>query len=170
MLTLRQLGIASALVATAAASPSLPADAATTQVSGLFTLDTSSTCAEPPGGFNDDFTFVVTGDLGGCWYTDVVRSRDFGPPTGLYLETGRDLFVGQVRGGPEGTFLTTYSFESRWDPSYTAGGTEIWGRCQHLITRSTGTGGLHDVTGIIARTDIASDGSIGRYRGSIHQE
>ena len=65
------------------------------------------------------------------------------------------MFVGTVRGGPEGTFSTTYRWESQWDPDYTTGGTEIWGRCQHLIVRGSGTGGLHDVTGHLVRTDIA---------------
>ena len=69
----------------------------------------------------------MSGDLEGCWYTDIGRGRDFGPPSGLYLEVGREVFVGTVRDGPEGTFSTTYTWESRWDPAYTTGGTETWG-------------------------------------------
>ncbi len=55
------------------------------------------------------------------------------------------------------------------DPDFTSGGTEIWGRCHHLIVPGSGTGGLQDVTGQLVRTDISTDASIGRYRGFIRQ-
>ncbi len=79
------------------------------------------------------------------------------------------MFIGSVRGGREGTFSTTYTFESRWDPSYTAHGTEIWGRCQHLIVRGSGTDALRGVSGYVLRTDTAPDGTEGRYRGVVRQ-
>ena len=109
-------------------------------------FDAEETCDAAPHGF-DELTFVISGDLEGCWYTNVDRGWDLGPPSGLYFEVGREVFVGTVHDGPEGTFSTTYTFESQWDPSYTTGGTEIWGRCQHLIVSGSGTGGLHGVTG-----------------------
>ena len=135
---------------------------------------TDATCGKPPAGYEefDELTFVISGDLDGCWYTNIGRGWDLGPPSGLYFEVGRELFVGEYR-GRSGTFTTTYTFESRWDPSYTTGGTEIWGRCQHLIVRGSGTGGLRDVSGFIARTDVVTDvindGSVGRYRGFVRQ-
>jgi hypothetical protein len=168
MITLRRLGVATALALTVTATPSIPVAAAATPVSGTFVFDTEKTCTEAPPGF-DEFTFVISGDLEGCWYTNIERPRDLGSPSGLYLETGREVFVGQLRGGPVGTFSTTYAFVSQWDPDFTRGGTEIWGRCQHLIVRGSGTGGLHDVTGHLVRTDTAPDGLMGRYRGSVRQ-
>jgi hypothetical protein len=138
----------------------------------MFTLDTSHTCTGPPQGF-EELTFVISGDLKGCWYTNVDRGWDLGPPSGLYFEVGREVFVGTVRGGPAGTFSTTYTFESQWDPSYTADGIEIWGRCQHRIVSGSGTGGLRSVSGFSGRaavvTDVVNDGSIGRYRGFVRQ-
>ena len=42
-----------------------------------------------------------------------------------------------------------------------------------MIVRGSGTGGLHDATGFIGRTDVVTDvvndGSIGRYRGFVRQ-
>jgi hypothetical protein len=130
-------------------------------------FDSAGICDEPPPGF-DEFTFVISGDLDGCWYTNVGPSRNFGPPSGLYFEAGREIFVGRIRGGPEGTFSSTYTFESRWDPSYPKG-TEIWGKCQHVIARGSGAGGLRGVTGFLLRTDTAPDGTEGRYRGVVRQ-
>ena len=172
MITLRRLGLATSLALTATAAPSIPAGAATTPVSGTFVLDIGSACTDPPDGFYE-LTFVISGDLEGCWYTNIDRGRDLGPPSGLYFEAGREVFVGTVRGGPEGTFSSTYRYEGQWDPNFTSGGTEIWGRCQHLIVRGSGTGGLQDVTGHLVRTyvvtDVVNDGSIGRYRGFVRQ-
>ncbi len=48
MITLRRLGIATALALTVTAAPSIPVGAATTPVSGIFVLDTGSTCTDPP--------------------------------------------------------------------------------------------------------------------------
>jgi len=169
MITLRRLGIATALALTATAAPSIPVAASTTPVSGTFVLDdTHSTCPDPPAAYSDYDPFIISGDLEGCWYTHIDRARDLGPPSGLYLEVGRELFVGHLRVGDDGTFTTTYRFKSQWDPD-AATPTEIWGRCQHLIVSGSGTGGLQGVTGHLARTDIASDGSIGRDRGFVRQ-
>jgi hypothetical protein len=171
MTTLRRLGIATALALTATAAPSTPVGAATTPVAGKIVVDqTHSTCPGPPSGFEDyiDFDpFIVSGDLEGCWYVNIDRASDLGPPSGIYVEFGRDVFVGRLRGGPNGTFSTTYTYESRWDPGV-AIGTEIWGRCQHLIVSGSGTGGLHGVTGHLLRPDVATDGS-GSYRGFVRQ-
>ncbi len=171
MIRLRRLGFATALALTATAAPTIPVEAATIPVSGRMVFDAGATCPAPPDGYEDfiDYTVIVSGDLEGCWYTDILQGRDFGPPTGFYFEVGREVFVGTVRDGPEGTFSTTYTWESRWDPAYTTGGTEIWGRCQHVIVSGSGTGGLHDVSGFLARTDIAPDASVGRYRGFVRQ-
>ena len=44
----------------------------------------------------------MTGSLDGCWYTNVETAKDNGAPSGVYLETGREVFVGSLNGGPEG--------------------------------------------------------------------
>jgi hypothetical protein len=172
MLTLRRLGTTMALAVTVTAALSTSVGAATTPVAGTAVYDhTGTTCSlDPPPGFedfNDYDPLVISGDLEGCWYTNVDRSWDLGPPSGLYVEVGREVFVGRVRGGPVGSFSTVYAFESQWDPD-AATGTEIWGRCQHPIVRGSGTAGLHDVTGYLGFTDIVTDGSFS-YRGFVRQ-
>jgi len=51
--------------------PSLPLGAATTPVSGTFVVDDAHTCPAPPAGFDDYPPFIISGDLAGCWYTNV---------------------------------------------------------------------------------------------------
>ena len=63
---------------------------------------------------------VMTGDLEGCWYTKVEASKDNGTPSGVYMESGEEVFVGSLNGGPVGTFATSYKFESKWDPDVSA--------------------------------------------------
>ncbi|MFY0540469.1 hypothetical protein [Nannocystis pusilla] len=54
---------------------------------------------------------MISGDLEGCWYTKIDDFTDNGPPSGVYLETGRELFIGELDGEPI-QFTTTYKFES----------------------------------------------------------
>ena len=54
-------------------------------------------------------------------------STDNGAPSGVYVEQGREVFVGSLNGGPDGLFATTYKFESKWDPDVTTGH-EVEGR------------------------------------------
>ena len=169
MITLRRLGIATALALTATAAPSIPVDAATTPVSGMFVFDTDSACTDPPDGF-DEFTFVISGDLEGCWYTNIDRARDLGPPSGLYFEAGREVFVGQFRGGPVGTFSTTYTFESQWDPDYHDRGHGDLGTVpapDRPRQRHRRVARCHRFTSFAPTP--RTDGSIGRYRGFVRQ-
>jgi hypothetical protein len=117
------------------AALSAPANAAgTIQVSGEGAYDTTgSQCGTPPAGFADFTPLVLTGDLEGCLYTDILTSKFHEAPSGIYQETGRELVVASLNGGPVGTFTTTYRFESKWDPD-AATGVEVKGRCQHPIT------------------------------------
>ena len=118
-----------------------PVSAATTQISGVGVFDSTGECGPPPKGYADftDFTMVMTGGLEGCWYTKIETSSDSGAPSGVYLETGEEIFVGTLNGGPPGTFTTTYKFESQWDPDVSTG-SEVHGRCQHPIVKGSGTG------------------------------
>ena len=146
---------------------STPANAATNQISGVAVLDTTGACPPPPVGYEDftDFTQVMTGDLDGCWYTNIETTKDNGAPSGVYIESGKEIFVGSLNGGPDGTFSTTYKFESKWDPDVSTG-SEVHGRCQHPIVAGSGTGGFEGVTG---RLDFKDEVTTGQffYRGHI---
>ena len=146
-------------------------EAASVPLSGVAVYDSSgTTCpAAPPVGY-EDFTssyppIVFTGSLEGCLYIKVDAFTDNGAPSGVYLEQGREVFVGTLNGGAPGVFTTTYKFESKWDPDVTTGG-EVKGRCQHPIVAGSGTGGFAGATGRFDFKDVISDGSI-LYRGHI---
>lgn len=146
-----------------------PASAANTQISGVSVFDSTGECGPPPSGYADftDFTMVITGDLDGCWYThvDTETAKDNGAPSGVYRESGEEVFVGSLNGGPEGTFATTYRFESKWAPDVSTG-SEVHGRCQHPIVVGSGTDGFEGATG---RVDFKDEVTTGRYfyRGHI---
>jgi hypothetical protein len=148
---------------------SAPANAATNQISGVAVLDTTTprACPPPPDGYEDftDFTQVMTGSLEGCWYTHIETTKDNGAPSGVYIESGKEIFVGTLNGGPKGTFTTTYQFESKWDPDVKTG-SEVHGRCQHPIAAGSGTGGFKGATG---RADFKDEVTTGQffYRGHI---
>lgn len=109
---------------------------------------------------------VLDGSLKGCWYTKIVDTvKDHGAPSGIYLESGREVFVGSLNGGPMGLFTTTYKFQSKWDPNVSTG-SEVWGRCEHPIVRGSGTDGFAGATGRLNFRDVVADGSY-VYRGHI---
>jgi hypothetical protein len=146
---------------------SAPASAATNQISGVAVFDTTGECSPPPTGYGDftDFTQVMRGSLNGCWYTNIEKTKDNGAPSGVYIESGEEVFVGSLNGGLEGTFATTYQFESKWDPDVSTG-SEVHGRCQHPIAAGSGTGGFEGASG---RADFKDEVTTGRffYRGHI---
>lgn len=125
-------------------------------------------CTGPPAGYSDFVSYPpirLTGSLDGCWYTLVESASDHRAPSGVYLESGREVFVGGLDGGPVGLFATTYRFESKWDPDVSSG-VEVHGRCQHPIVRGSGSGGFDGVTGRLDFKDIVADGSY-VYRGHL---
>ena len=141
---------------------SVPAHAASNQISGRAFIDTAGACPAPPAGYDDFPPIVMTGSLTGCWYTKILSSKQ--TSSGVYLETGQEIFVGSLNGGAEGTFGTTYRFESKWDPD-AATGTEIRGRCQHPIV--TGTDDFAGATGRVDFKDIIGVPVTYVYRGHI---
>jgi len=143
---------------------SAPASAATNQISGVAVFVTEGVCLPAPAGY-EDFTQVMTGSLAGCWYTNIETKKDNGAPSGVYIESGKEIFVGSLNGGPEGTFATTYKFESKWDPDVTTG-SEVHGRCQHPIVAGSGTGGFEGATGRVDFKDQVTTGEF-FYRGHI---
>jgi Protein of unknown function (DUF3224) len=136
-----------------------PAHAAMDQFSGVGVLDTANQCDDAPDGF-DQYTLVMTGDLEGCLYTNILTDRT--TPSGVYLETGQEIFVGSLNGGPEGTFTTTYKFEAKFAPD----GSEIHGRCQHPIVDGSGTGGFEGASGRLNFKDIVETGEF-VYKGHL---
>jgi len=139
-----------------------PATAAgTTQVDGPAALDAVA-CDSPPVGFTDYPGLHLTGDIEGCLYTHVgVVKRT---PSGVWLETGQEIVIGSMNGGPEGTFMTTYHFEGKYD---NATGLELKGRCHHPIVKGSGTGGFAGATGRLDFKDIIGDPVVYVYRGHI---
>lgn len=120
-------------------------------------------CPAPPLGYADFTSYpglVMTGSLEGCLYTKVTTSKE--TPSGVYLESGEEVFVGSVDGGPVGTFATTYKFEGKF-----ASGVELRGRCQHPIVEGSGTGGLEGAKGRLDFKDIIGDPVTFVYRGHI---
>ena len=137
-----------------------PAGAAgTTQIDGGATFNAAGPCGTPPPGFPDYAGLQLTGDLVGCWYTDVENTTT--TPSGGYHETGREMFVGSLNGGLAGTFVTTFLFTGKYAPD---GVTEIHGRCHHPIVAWSGTGGFAGVEGRVDFKDIFGDPVVYVYR------
>ncbi|TCO34439.1 hypothetical protein EV652_102505 [Kribbella steppae] len=139
------------------------AQAATNQVSGDALYDAAA-CPAPPAGYEEFVSYPgldMTGSLDGCLYTRVDQSTQ--TPSGAYMETGEEVFVGRLNGGPEGTFATTYRFEAKFAPDLT----EIHGRCQHPIVAGSGTGGFDDATGRLDFKDIIGEPVTYVYRGHL---
>jgi hypothetical protein len=163
-----RLAVLLALVVGLMVALAAPAGAATNQLSGVAVFDTTGVCPAPPTGY-EDFTdlppLVMTGSLEGCWYTNILTTKDNGAPSGIYQERGEEVFIGSLDGGPVGTFATTYKFTSKWDPDPSTG-SEVHGRCQHPLVAGTGTGGFAGATG---RVDFKDDVTTGEflYRGHI---
>ena len=140
-----------------------PAHAAGSQLTGTAFVNPfpGAPCAEPPAVYDSYPPLVMRGSLDGCWYTHIETART--TRGGVYLESGRELFVGRLDGGPAGTFTTTYRFEAKLD----ADGAEVRGRCQHPIVSGSGTGGLAGATGRVDFKDIIGDPITYVYRGHI---
>jgi hypothetical protein len=139
---------------------------AATQLSGGANYDAAQ-CPSPPAGYGDFTSYpglAMTGSLEGCLYAKVTASKE--TPAGVYLESGEEVFIGSLDGGPVGTFATTYKFESKWDP-YVSSGVELHGRCQHPIVVGSGTGGFDGATGRLDIKDIIGDPVTYIYRGHI---
>ena len=159
--TIRPLTFVVALLASLLlALPAASAHAANHQLTGTASFNPS--CDPPPAGYNSYPGLAMGGSLVGCWYTHIETART--TPGGVYLESGTELFVGRLDGGPAGsTFTTTYKFEAKLN----ADGAEVRGRCQHPIVSGSGTGGFAGATGRVDFKDIIGDPITYVYRGHI---
>ena len=162
--TMRRLGLLiGSVIALLLVSP-MAANAAS-PVSGDAAYPAGVQCPGPPVGYEDFDSYpglLMSGSLDGCLYTKVITFK--GTPSGVYLESGEEVFVGSLDGGPVGTFTTTYKFESKFDPST---GAEVKGRCHHPIAEGSGTGGLEGATGRLDFKDIIGNPVTYVYRGHI---
>lgn len=144
----------------AIASPAI-ADGAM-QIAGVGFWPEPGECTDPEGD-GSDYAVKMTGDLEGCHYTFVETS--FCSPSGVYRESGTEIFVGKETGKDSGgTFGTTYKFEAKYQDCENF--VEIFGRCQHPIIPGSGTGAFEGVTG---RLDFKDDVVAGNfpYRGHL---
>ena len=158
--TLSTLVVVASIGADSAAAPSPALAGGATQISGVGYFDEADTCDSASVGA--DFALIMSGDLDGCLY-EFVETRQ-SSPSGIYLETGRDLFVASEGAG---SFETTYRFEAKYeDVSNLAG--EIFGRCQHPIVESSGTGIYEGVSGQFDIKDNVEAGSF-LYRGHLRR-
>ena len=123
-----------ALVTTAYAEPG-----ATAVLGRQVAVDT---CGGASGGAA---TFVMTGDLDGCWYTDTFDLVAAGP-NGLVVGVGQERFVGCIDDSC-GTLFLKFVFVGKFD----AGGAELWGGCHHPILG--GTGDFAGATGAVSFVD-----------------
>ena len=141
--------------------------AGTTQISGSGYYDDAigTECGVPPAPFDSYPGLVLSGDLDGCLFTQVLGSRFHEAPSGVYIETGRELVIASFKGAPVAQFETKYRFESKWEPD-AATGVEVMGRCQHPLVAGSGTGVF---TGATGRLDFKDEVSTGLffYRGHI---
>lgn len=159
ILTFAALAVATCIgIVVAVPAPALAQGA--TQISGVGFFATGE--CDDPEGQGSDFAITMTGDLQGCHYVFVETARCL--PSGTYIETGTETFVGQYN-GEAGTFATTYKFEAKYEDCPNLVG-EIVGRCQHPITTGSGTGVFEGATG---RLDMKDDVEAGifNYRGHL---
>ena len=161
LLTTRVLTILAmvAMMSVVVAAPALAAG--TTQIEGIGEYAAEGACTDGAGA-GSDFAMTLTGDLQGCHYVFVESAVC--TPSGVYKETGHEIFVGQYNGGA-GTFDTTYKFEAKYADCTNLTG-EIVGRCQYPIVAGSGTGVFDGVKG---RLDFKDDIEAGNfpYRGHL---
>ena len=161
--TIRPLTFAVGLLASLLLALPTPAPAADHRLTGTAFVNpsTGTPCPAPPPDYDDFPPIVMTGSLDGCWYSNIESARV--TSGGVYLESGTELFVGRLDGGPAGTFTTTYKFEAKLD----ADGAEIRGRCQHPIVSGSGTGGFAGASGRVDCKDVIGDPTYFVYRGHV---
>ena len=150
----RRLGLSvAALVMTVLAATPVTA-AGNTKVEGLLEPDVQGVCADDPASLG---SYVVSGDLTGCWYIDeftVTRES----AAGGFRATGREQFVGCLLETTCGRFFTEYTFTAK-----VVDGIETHGRCHHPIVG--GDGGFEGVEGVIQMHDLPNGCAL--YKGQL---
>ncbi len=147
-------------VALTVTSPALAGGA--TQISGVGYFAEGNDCTDEEGA-GSDFAIKMTGDLEGCKYVFVETFECM--PSGTYIETGTEIYVGSGDERDDGTFSMTYRFTAKYENCPNLVG-PIFGRCQHPIIAGSGT---HDYEGVTGRLDFKEDIEAGNspYRGHL---
>ena len=110
------------------------------------------------GSLSSVATYVMFGDLVGCWYTDTFVPGE-SHPDGEFTATGTETFAGCIDANhdgacnakdPTGTFRTTFVFNAILDPNT---GAELSGHCYHPIITGSGTGGFSRAHGAVNFVD-----------------
>ena len=105
-----------------------------------------------------DYAISLTGDLEGCWSTFVqgFKCREL-EHYDLYLEEGREVFVGKFR-GKQGRFRTTYTFDGAYAKGFCQsfnGSLEVGGGCNHKI--KGGSRVFENAEGLIKFIDVITN-------------
>ena len=113
------------LLVTALSAPVSAAGTIQISGSGYYDDAAGTECGVPPAGFDSYAGLVLSGDLEGCLYTDVLGSKFHEAPSGIYIETGRELIVASLNGAPVATFATPWAATAcsppRWTPARNPG-------------------------------------------------
>lgn len=151
--SVRRLGLVVAAMTVLALAAGPVAAGGVTQVDGLQVPDTEGVCDSPsPFG-----TYVVTGDLTGCWYIDTFEIANESAAGGL-VASGTETFVGCLGSTRCGRFFTEFTFTAKF-----VDGIETHGRCHHPIVG--GEGGFAGVRGVIQMHDLPNGCAV--YNGHL---
>ena len=126
---------------------------------------TFSNCGLP----GSDYALSLTGDLEGCLSSFIQghKCQELGDYD-LYLEEGREVFVGKFH-GKQGRFRTTYTFDGAYakgfcqsfDPTL-----EVGGGCTHPIKGASGV--FADAEGLIKFIDVIAGVTGDPVTGEFH--
>jgi hypothetical protein len=126
---------------------------------------TFSDCGLP----GSDYALSLTGDLEGCLSSFIQghKCKELGDYD-LYLEEGREVFVGKFH-GKQGRFRTTYTFDGAYakgfcqsfDPTL-----EVGGGCTHPIKGASGV--FADAEGLIKFIDVIAGVTGDPVTGEFH--
>jgi hypothetical protein len=112
---------------------------------------TASDCGLP----GSDYALSLSGDLEGCWsgFIQGYKCKELADYD-LWLEKGREVFVGEFR-GKQGRFRTTYTFEGAYAKGVCESldfTLEVGGGCRHKVIG--GSGVFADAKGLIKYIDV----------------
>ena len=112
---------------------------------------TYSDCGLP----GSDLALSMTGDLEGCWsvFAEGFKCKALGD-FDLYLEHGREVFVGRLR-GKQGRFATDYTLEATMAKGFCQSfdfALEVAGGCSHKIHGRSGV--FEGAKGLIKFLDV----------------
>jgi hypothetical protein len=116
-----------------------------------------------------DYALSLTGDLKGCWST-FIQGHNCKSLTDydLYVEEGREVFVGKYR-GKQGRFRTTYTFEGVYAKGYCQSfdpTLEVGGGCNHHIDGVSRV--FADAKGLIKFIDVIAGVTGNPSTGEFH--